>query len=974
MKHWLLWVVVALALAPAARAQETTTGSIGGQVSDQQGLPLPGATVSVAAAQGTQTFVTDGQGRFFAPFLTPGTYTVRVELQGFRAAEQRNVEVRLGQRAELNLKMTLGGLSETVEVTGSRAVVDTTNTTVGANIDSEMLARIPVNRSLADTLYLAPGVTSGGGTGRSNPSMSGASGLENQYMVDGVNITNPGYGGLGSYSIVLGSLGTGVTFDFIQEVQVKTGGYEAQYGEATGGVVTVVTKSGTNNLRGTIFGYSQPSQFQNSFRQVNLPAATRSEAVNITETQSSDFGAQVGGPIWKDKLFYFAAIDPQWSRTTFVAPSASALASLGPQDRERRTTAYSTKATWQMATGHRVDASFFGDPGEGPNGPQRRSSLLGETTAAFSRLENFGGHNQTVRYNGILRPSWLVEAAYARATNGITELPSLNAPQITSGSSITGGIGYFENNDGRNEQLQAFSTNIFNWAGNHQLRYGLQDQRIYYNNIVNYTGSPITLSNGQKTVTGTTVTVVPDPTQAAGVIYRVTRSSLNNVRRTRQNYLSFFAQDVWQIGRNVTIRPGVRYEQQKLIGDVSDVTFDGNWAPRIGATWDPTGTGRMKVFANYGWFFAKVPNDLAARALSADAGVTRADYFDPNLTQPIPDGVLAAGSTAHLRFAGLSASTFDPDARSTYSTETLVGTQWEAAPGLSLGLNYQRRRYGRVLEDVGTLPMVAYFLEDVPGAGSVEYFVTNPGPKTPVAGDLGVPISFESATHEYDAVTLSADKRFSGGWSVQSSYQWSRLWGNFEGFFRNDNGQSDPAITSLFDFPTNDPTYVSVGRELGFRGDIRFLGGAGAGPLPNDRTHTVKLSGQRQFDMGLNVGLNFQLQSGAPLTAMAANPLYDSEGEIPETPRGQGFETEQGFRARTPWQYQTDVHADYGFRLGGNRRLVALADVFNLFNQRRVLGYDYFTEIAFQVPDENFGRIVSYQTPRVLRLGARFEF
>jgi outer membrane receptor protein involved in Fe transport len=967
---WCALVLAALA-APAA-AQETTTGSIGGQVTDQQGGVLPGATVTVTAAQGTQEFVTDAQGRFFAPFLTPGTYTVRAALQGFRAAEQRNVEVRLGQRAELNLKMTVGGVSETVEVTGTRAVVDTTNTTVGANIDSQMLARIPVNRTLADSLYLAPGVTSGGGTGRSNPSMSGASGLENQYMVDGVNITNPGYGGLGSYSIVLGSLGTGVTFDFIQEVQVKTGGYEAQYGEATGGVFTVVTKSGTNNLRGTIFGYAQPSGLQRNFTQITLPTPTRSEAVNITQTHASDGGVEIGGPVWRDKLFYFAAIDPQRNTTTYVAPAGAALASLGPQDRERRILAYSTKGTWQVAPGHRVDASFFGDPGNGPMGPQRRSSLLGETTAAFSRLDNFGGHNQTVRYSGVLKSNWLLEAAYARASTGITEIPNLNQYQYIGTNNVTGGIGYYENNTGKNEQVQAFGTNIINWRGQHQIRYGVQDERISYDNIVNYTGPTFMLSNGQQTVTGASVNLLDDP--AFGTIYRVTRSSLNNVRKTDQNYLSFFAQDVWQAGRHFTFRPGVRYEQQKLNGDVSSYTFDGNWAPRIGATYDPTGNGRMKVFANYGWFYAKIPNDLAARALSADAGVTRADYFDPELTQPIPEGVDAGGTTVHLRFAGLAASDFDPKARSTYSTETLVGWQWEAAPGLSVGLNYQRRRYGRVLEDVGTAPLVAYLLAPQQ-LSSVEYFVTNPGVHTPVTNPFtGTPISFDNPVHEYDAVTATAEKRFSGGWSVQSSYQWSRLWGNFEGFFRNDNGQSDPGITSLFDFPTNDPTYVSLGAPLGFRGDIRFLGTAGNGPLPNDRTHTIKLSGQRQFAMGLNAGINFVLNSGAPLTAMAANPVYDSAGEIPEGPRGSGMQTENGFRTRTPWQSSTDVHIDYGFKFGGQRRLVVLGDVFNLFNQQRVLGYDYYTEIGFQVPDANFGRIVAYQNPLTLRLGARFEF
>src|SRR4051812_4908363 len=103
MKKWVWHVLVLLAFAAGARAQETTTGSIGGQVVDAQGLALPGATVSVTAAQGTQTFTTDAQGRFFAPFLTPGTYTVRVELQGFKPAEQRNVEVRLSQRAEINV-------------------------------------------------------------------------------------------------------------------------------------------------------------------------------------------------------------------------------------------------------------------------------------------------------------------------------------------------------------------------------------------------------------------------------------------------------------------------------------------------------------------------------------------------------------------------------------------------------------------------------------------------------------------------------------------------------------------------------------------------------------------------------------------------------------------------------------------------------------------------------------------------------
>lgn len=974
---WTRCLVLALAvLSVPAFAQETTTGSIGGQVLDPQGLPLPGATVTVTSSAAPRAVVTDEQGRFFIPFLTPGIYAVRAELSGFKTVEQQRVEVRLGQRAEINLTLEVGGITETVQVSAATGVVDVTDTTVGANIDAGMLARLPVQRQLGDTLHLAPGVSSGGGTGRQNPSVGGASGLENQYIVDGVNITNPGYGALGSYSIVLGSLGSGVTFDFIQEVEVKTAGYEAQYGQATGGVINVITKTGSNTLRGTAFGYMQPSAAQADFKQVSTTNATRSETVNITETDIGDAGVEISGPLLRDQLFFFGAVDSQWDRTSYIAPEGFPLRDAGEFTRKRNVVAYSAKATWQTTPSHRFDGSFFGDPGTGPSGPQRRTSLLRTDTSGFSELESFGGHNQTLRYNGILRPTWLLEGSVAHASNGITEVPSVNSFAVTDRTVEpnirSGGIGFYENNDGSTLQLQAFSTHIANWQGRHQIRYGIQYEDVSYDNITNYSGTPFMLSNGQMTVTGASMDIVSDP--VFGRIYRVTRSNLANVRQTRQDYISFFVQDVWQIGSRLTVRPGVRYDSQRLEGNLADYTFENNWAPRIGVTWDPTGTGRMKVFANYGHFFARIPNDLAARALSADAGVTRADFFDAELTQPIPEGVLAGGSTRHLILAGLEPSEFDPDAKSTYSREFLIGYEWEALPGMALSVRYTSRRFGRVLEDVGTLPMVAYFLPDVPGADSVEYFITNPDENTPVAGDLGVPVSFEKPIHDYDAFEIGVDRRFANNWSLQASYRYSILEGTFEGFFRNDNGQSDPAITSLFDFPTNDPLYATLGRdEFGFRGDIRFLGAAGAGPLPNDRRHQAKIFGNYVFGFGLNVGLGLNISSGRPLTALAANPAYASPGEIPETPRGAGFETEEGFKERTPIQSDVNLHADYGFRLP-HGRIVVLADVFNLFNQAGVLDYDDYTESTFGEANPDFGRILVYQNPFTLRVGARLEF
>jgi hypothetical protein len=183
--------------AVARAAAQDTTGTIAGRIADAQGLVVPGVTVTATGSQGPKTTVTDSEGRFTVPFLTPGSYAVHAELQGFKPVDRADVQVRLGQAVELPLTMEVGELTESVQVVSSAPTIDTTSTTIGASLDSATLSRLPVGRRFSDTLYLAPGVSSGGSVGVANPSIGGSSGLENQYVVDGVNITNGGYGALG---------------------------------------------------------------------------------------------------------------------------------------------------------------------------------------------------------------------------------------------------------------------------------------------------------------------------------------------------------------------------------------------------------------------------------------------------------------------------------------------------------------------------------------------------------------------------------------------------------------------------------------------------------------------------------------------------------------------------------------------------------------------------------------------------------
>jgi hypothetical protein len=378
--------------------------------------------------------------------------------------------------------------------------------------------------------------------------------------------------------------------------------------------------------------------------------------------------------------------------------------------------------------------------------------------------------------------------------------------------------------------------------------------------------------------------------------------------------------------------------------------------------------------------YAKVPNDLAARALSSDAGVSRADYFDANLTQPVPDGVVALATTSHFLQQGVTADLIDPDVKSSYVNEVVAGIEYELRRSLNLGVRYIHRHIPRVLEDVQPFPIVAADL-GIPGATTADYTLTNPAPSTPTTGDLGA--GFEKAIHRYDALEATLDKRFDNRWALQASYRYARLRGTFEGFFRDDNGQSDPGITSLFDFPTNDPSYTAIGVPLfGYRGDVRLLGALGQGPLPLDRPHQVKLFGSYTFTMGLDVGIGVSLTSGKPLTALAAHPVYGNGGEIPEGPRGSGFPTIDGFTTRTPFQYDVALHADYGLKLHKQQQIVLVADVFNVFNvfnAQRVLDYDPDTQTSFPVANPDFGQpsrfnLAQLQTPLQVRLGLRYQF
>lgn len=303
------WIAVALCSIASvvgvrsADAQWSTTGAIVGQVKDEKtNEPLAGVTV-VATCRSlslTQSTLTDENGAYKISDLPPGDYVVRF-YSGERTVEHSGVHVGVGKSVPVFQAIdqaTAGG--EVVRITATAPTIDPTSTTQGITIDSSYLKNIPIpGRTFADALGAAAGSQNDG----VGVSFSGSSSLENQYFVDGMNTTG----------LAFGTIGSPVVNDFIEEIEVITGGYNAEIGRATGGVVNVVTKSGTNEFKGSIFGYYQPG-FLTAAAQKAPVNATSIDAVSNT-AYNADVGFELGGPILKDKLWFFVGFAPQFAAT-----------------------------------------------------------------------------------------------------------------------------------------------------------------------------------------------------------------------------------------------------------------------------------------------------------------------------------------------------------------------------------------------------------------------------------------------------------------------------------------------------------------------------------------------------------------------------------------------------------------------------------------------------------------------------------
>ena len=395
-------------LGASVFAQTSTTGTIEGTIADANGAVVPGATVRVSSTNliRAQTATSDSQGRYRFANLPPGKYTVTVEAaSGFAKFEQTDVEVNLSSTNTTDIKLQAQGASAVVEVVAGAATVDVSNNTTGTNISTEQFSNLPTPRTVQSLYTIAPTVTRSGlrdASGRDrDPSVGGSSGPENNYILDGVTVTDPAFGGSGA----------NLPFEFVQEIEIKTGAYGADIGKTTGGVFNVITKSGGNEFHGDLFFYGNPKKFVRETK--NFPF-TGSAPNGFSEL---DGGFDLGGPIKKDKIWFFGAFNPQRRENHFLTQSFRQEVS-----NKITTPYYAGKVTYGINDKHILTFSTFSDFTKqegflfGGNG-------FGADPNSFLGTIETGGDNYTVRLNSTFSPRFIGEFVFGAHLQRANTIP-----------------------------------------------------------------------------------------------------------------------------------------------------------------------------------------------------------------------------------------------------------------------------------------------------------------------------------------------------------------------------------------------------------------------------------------------------------------------------------------------------------------------------------------------------------------------
>ncbi len=905
-----------LSLLPAAYAQ-TSGGTLIGRVQDKSGAALPGVTITATQKDTglVRTTVTEADGSFRLPTLPVGLYTVQAELNGFATVTTENVRLNVATQREINVEMNPSTVSETINVVAEAPLVQTTPS-IGAVVDQTQLENLPLNgRQFANLAVLAPGTTLSYNSDPTKPgqltvALNGGIGRNVNFLVDGGDNTDDTIGGaLQNFNL-----------ESVEEFNIQTQQYKAEYGRSTGGVLTVVTKTGTNQIAGSAWGF---------FRKDSLNSETTSEQAAGTGKQPYDrkqYGLALGGPIIKDMVHYFVTYEKTDRKTSYqvnspdlpdVTNTSHPIPFKDDLLTAKLTDNLSPKQYLQVRYGYQKNTDKYG--ASALSAPDS----LGTVTNKYSSL--LVGHSLQIGNDSLNE----ILFQYTKFENGITA--DSTAPYLYFPSGAHSGQNI-------NTPQHTFQTK-YQYKDDFSFTKTLGGRANNFKTGFNYIHEPLL---GGDSTTGTTGQFSylhgfnEDPNHAIGDI---TIFGGFSGESTPINEYSGYLQDDILINDRLTVNVGLRYDYwagfdldqhtnpiyqalrtqtQYNEGYLRDFrgasnrlkNDSNNWAPRLGFTLDTTGDGKQLLRGGYGIYydFPYVNATILFPSISVQSNYGVAyNYNDPNGIRN-PDGSFfkPGDPLPPNQLPGTAVNppndVASPNLATPYSKQASLGYSWQVNPWLGLnfdGVNIQYR--------------------DIP-------YRFRGNPKDPATGQRRFPqfgnfrIWEGNGKADYNGANLSFRARATDKLEIQGFYTFSHITGNVlagADEFRLTDLNYEPSLRAVRDVSINplNPTC-----------------GACEGPLNTDARHKLTLSVVYQGPWGINTSGMFRYHSATPYTIYTATDPNNDGFKFDLLPGGKL----NGARGSSFSQF--DLRLSKVINVGPVG-VELIAEVFNLFNEKNPAAY-----------------------------------
>ena len=924
---------------------QATTGNIEGRIVDAQGAAVPNVTVTATSQDNglQKTAQSNGEGNFILPLLPPGIYKVETTaLQGFAASTYENIKVTVGAKTALEVTLTAGGSVNVVDVNAEGQGVETTRTSISTTVEERRVINLPTNgRNFLDFVTLTPGIVRDP-TRAGDLAVGGQKGTLNSLQIDGTSSDNTFFG-QSSGRIGSGRAPSQFSIDTVKEFQVNQNGFSAEFGRAAGAVINVVTKSGTNRFTGSAFEYFRDESL--NARNPILVAARRARPAG----QINQFGGTFGGPIRKDKVFFFGAYEGQRSKlpnpvvlNSLPFAPASVQALLAPKvasyNINRQQDTFLGKVDFNINDKNQVWVRF---------NQQNFTGINLENSGTLSAEEHTGNSNVktsavTTQWTHTLTPTFYNEFRFQYSRDREPGLANSDAPEVAvtgTGGGFTETFNFGRNNFSPRETTvnrYQFVNNQTLLIGNHTVKYGAD---LLFDRVFNFFPG---LFAGSYTFTSYA-------NLAAGTPSRYRQSfagagTTGGTTKPNNSEYGFFVQDDWRVTPKLTLNLGLRYDYQTiakppitnpnplLLNAGFDTGFQpkdkNNLAPRFGVAY--AFNEKTVVRGGYGLFYARTPAILTGTAHSQNGIQVVAIDINcvttptlcptyPNVFSAVPTNVAAVTPNLYL-FSRSYSQPFTQQARLQFEREIFANTTFSVQYTLFKGQDLTRTRNANLSAPTATAIPI-YNLATATGESiTFNRFIG----ARPIPSFQRISLFESSARSFYQGLSFELNRRFSNRLQFNTSYTFSKA--------KDDKPDQTSVVPGGGDDAKIAENQFDLSGEYG-RSDLdvrhRFIFS------PVYETGTFRYSENKFVRAILSdyllTGI-FTAQSGLAYSALIAGDANNDgitvNDRVPGTRRNE---------FSTPSTYQLDLRVGRIIRFGERYRLSLFAEGFNIFNRPNVL-------------------------------------